>query len=298
MLNTLVTVLPPSERATLAHVDNWQATAVDRLAAATVDDTQAASYDFDFAHITTTIGRTDLGLAHMLHRLDVARRLDGKLRENLETAYLREVGAFAHDLCYGVSFAKSAQGQWQTRPTIGYPAQLDFLHNVTPDGMMPAGAGQIVTLDHGRPYGMTAPEEDCVTVWTAYGVLAPILKDNRAPGNADEQTTSAAAVANWALSARTRTSPAPSIAPYLKLVWVEWFMQAFEPLKASDSGAGSFVYQAQDVTKITAPEQVLALKKLPAASAGQAALIDEFISLRSYLERNYGPPSSRSPSRR
>jgi hypothetical protein len=196
MLNTFVTLLPESERTVLSRADSWRTAVAERLAGKAIDETTAASYDFDFAHIMTTIGRTDLGLAHMMHRLDSARHLNGELRENLEIRYLREVAAFARDLCYGVSFVMSAEGRWEARRTNGYPAQLDFLHNITPDGL-PAGPGQIVTLDRGRPYGMTAPEEDCVTVGTAYGVSTSAV--NLTLQIAQEQNASAAAVANWAL---------------------------------------------------------------------------------------------------
>jgi hypothetical protein len=292
MLDTLLTLMPASERSTLADNDNWHTAAVARLSAAKIDDAKAAAYDFDFAHLMTTIGRTDLGLMHMLHRLDAARYLKGEIREKLESGYLREVAAFARDLCYGVSFTMRGQGVWEIRSTNGYPAQLDFLHNVARDGL-PAGPGQIVSLDDGRPYGMTAPEEDCVTVGTAYGIPTSSQEATSESAHEPNSSAAAAAVANWALGARNRISPAPSIAPYLKLVWVEWFRQAFEPLKASSIRAESFVYKALDLTKITTPVQVLALKELPATTGDQAALIDEFISLRSYLETNYRQQSSR-----
>ena len=85
-----------------------------------------------------------------------------------------------------------------------------------------------------------------------------------------------------------KKSPPPSLAPTLKVVWVEWFSQQFEPLKALDQTAREFIYRPLNASGIAAPQQVEALKKHPAATVHQRALIDVFLSLRTLLERRYG----------
>jgi hypothetical protein len=209
-------------------------------------------------------------------------------RQRLESGYLREVGAFARDLFFEVSFEMSPNTGWQPRATKGYPARLDFLDDIRPDGQ-PAGPGDVVLLQTGIPYGMTNPEEDEATAFAAYGVIADFQNVPKfvpvIPRKEQSETTKA--VTNWALSARQRKSPAPSIVPYLKVIWLEWFSQAFEPLKNSALAARDFIYRPLAITGLTGYEKVNSLKKDPSITTHQLVILDEFIQLRTYLETNY-----------
>jgi hypothetical protein len=281
--------LPDNERDSLINTEAWLVATSAKLGPSAIDVRREAAYDFQLARLMVTIGRTDIGLNHMLRRFETVYSQAEEIRRELEPKYLHEIGAFARDLCYDISFAMSPQGGWRPRSVSGYPVQLDFLHNLGPDGKL-VEPGEVVVLNNGLPYGMVNPEEDCATSFAVYGAVGKFCTTSPLYDpliNQHQQSVTARGIARWAIAARERRNPAPSLAPYLKVIWLEWFSQAFEPLRCPQTESQTFIYRPLAATGLTSPEQVAALRNDPASTNQQRALINRFLTLRSFLERYY-----------
>jgi hypothetical protein len=307
VLGAFLDVLPETERDTLRDTAQWHVAASERFAVVP-DPRQTVTIDNNFSQIMETIGRTDLGLAHTLRRLEAVQALPRTDRDRLKPIYLHQVMAFARALSADISFMFTPNGGWEPRRVAGYPKELDFLHHLRSDGQL-ASAGEVVLLKD-KPYGMQNPEEDRATILNAYGLkiaqgpsLTDLVRDwllnhsiygpmarqsltSLTAPNSHIETTRG--IARWVIDARDRTEPAPSIVPYLKLVWVEWFAWAFESrFKAPATWLANFRYLPSEPSGLTRPEQIAALKNHPAATSQQKVLIDRFLTLRAFFESRF-----------
>jgi hypothetical protein len=338
LLGAFLDVLPEAERETLRDTAQWRVAASEQFAAVP-DPHQMVRIDDSFSQTMWTMGRTDLGLAHMLRRLEAVQALPRKDRDQLKPIYLHQVRILAEALFADISFmltTEKTSSRWEQRPVAGYPARLDFLHHLRSD-CQPASAGEVVVLSERDPYGMQNPEEDRATILNAYGQIVrdpygmQTLEEDRATilnaygqieqtpsssdllsdlvrdwllnhpiyGNAARQsltsptapnsrTETTQGIARWVMDARDRTEPSPSIVPYLKLVWVEWFALAFPSWSRAPAGwLANSRYLPSEASGLTRPEQVVALKNHPAATSQQKVLIDRFLALRALFESEF-----------
>ena len=91
----------------------------------------------------------------------------------------------------------------------------------------------------------------------------------------------------WVRDAMTRDDPSPSIVPYLKLVWLEWFAQSFEELKHPLFDAAEFRYRAIDASSLSHKVEVGKLLQHPAATPHLKQMIRLFLDTRAFLEERY-----------
>ena len=281
----LLANLPADEAAALGDTTGWRQAVVTALAG---HDPAAASTpvdyhnELDFLRLMDTIGRPDIAGRMLISRLPVARGT------NVEGDYLRELAATSRDYCDLISFAMSDEAGWQPRSRDGYPWQLDFLNTFNAKGTL-AGRGEIVAYDGTHtPYSATDPDEDCATVNQIYGIV-----DSPPPGSLVGRTPDAdrpqmvAGIEGWVKDAMARPTPAPSLAPYLKLVWEDWFLQAFEALKDPGLAPASFHYHAIGATSLASVAAVQGLLQSPIATPQQKELIQLFLDTRQFLQTNY-----------
>ncbi|WP_319547797.1 hypothetical protein [Desulfogranum marinum] len=279
--------LPEKDRKALGELSSVAEAAYKKLSSTELSLEQRVSLDKDFANIMVTIGRSYIAIPHIIDRLSALDEKSGVGLKGVETRYLWELGALTRDIYYDISWVMSPSLGWVARPTESYPMQLDFLHNVNSDGQLVA-PGEVVIHESGTPYGMLSPEEDLATSVAVYGVIehsstsagilqaTPVKQKNRAT----------LGFGGWAINARDRKNPKPSIVPLLKLVWVEWFAQQFEPLKTGLS-AKDFIYRPKNYSGLTDLQQVAALGQHRATTSQQRELIDLFLSVRRLLEQRY-----------
>ncbi|MEZ5590254.1 MAG: hypothetical protein R3F53_05925 [Gammaproteobacteria bacterium] len=278
--------LPERDIAALGELYSVLEAANKKLSSTKFSLEKTISLDKDFTNIMVTIGRIDIAILHLIKRLNTINKESSVDKINAETSYLWELGALSRDLCYDISWTMSSSSGWMVRPTIGYPSQLDFLHNKK-NGRLVA-PGEVVTLESGTPYGMLNPEEDCATVVAVYGVIEPSQTSAVfLPATPiQEKGKVSLGFKKWTIKALNRKSPKPSIAPLLKLVWVEWFSQQFESLKTGIT-AREFIYRPKNNSGITDLQQVSSLKLHTATTSQQRELIDLFLTVREVLEQRY-----------
>ena len=110
-----------------------------------------------------------------------------------------------------------------------------FLHHLNSENNLVAPA-EVVVFDEGAPYGILSPEEDCATAFIIYGVISDSVSSlgNISATQGPEISNVAKSIAQWASNSMERNEPEPSLAPYLKAVWIEWFSQAFKDFKRSN----------------------------------------------------------------
>lgn len=290
--------LPADEAKRLGNTDVWRARISEILGEDylrgdwMVDDGLTA----DFSRIMATIGRPDMAAPFLMDQIRIVRKLVGNEtsesgRQELlrnETRHLRRLAPFLRDYAYVISFKLSAEREWELRETEGYHRHLDFLDNINADGELVA-PGEVVVQDGNRtPYSALHPEEDLATAVAVYGVVDTTSPTSPLPPT--PQADRAAIVAgfeDWVRSAMSREQPAPSIVPYLKLIWLEWFSQAFEPLKDPSSHASGFRYRAVGSSQLTELDRVAGLLTHPAATAHQKHLARLFLETRQFLEEMY-----------
>ena len=287
LLGLLVRYLPAEEGWRLGDVASWRTRVAEALGAGwdqTGNLTKVVPQD-DFLRLMVTVGRPDIANRFLIDRLESVK---GTPREDY---LLRRFGAFARDYCYVISFRLSPESGWVRRETEGYVALLDFLRNFHSDGSMVQMAEVLVSDGTYEPYSAKTPEEDCATSFTAYSVVTgPLL------GKAGEETRQRLeqvddkGVRNfegWALGAMSRKEPSPSIVPYIKLIYQDWFNQAFWPLQDEGSGASNFRYRAIGASDLTTVERVEELRQHVAATPHLGNLIQLFLDTRKFLEETY-----------
>ncbi len=255
ILELLLRYLATYERHELGDVTAWE----ERIASTIREIDQRALESFvelDFRMITETIGRPDMASQLLMERI---RSDDDSDREY---DYLRWLAAYVKDYCYIISFRLSGEGNWIRRETLGYDTLLDFLDSFSQEEGRLVRSGEVVVSDGSYvPYSALSPEEDCATTQAVYGVVDNDLLDGISEWTVESRRfETAAGIESWVREAMSRTDPAPSIVPYLKLVWLEWFGQAFVDFLDSSVGAGQFTYDPTDASPLTEPERVRELK--------------------------------------
>ena len=283
MLEMLLRYSTAVERQELGDVSAWE----ERIAIVVreLDKRSLESFvERNFRMITETIGRPDIAGRFLMDRI---RSGDDSDREY---DYLRWLTAYINDYCYIISFRFSGDGSWTRRETLGYDTLLDFLDSFSEKEGRLVRAGEVVVSDGSYvPYSALIPQEDCATAQAVYGVV-----DNQLLGEIGEWTVESrragtvAGIEGWVREAMSRTDPAPSIVPYLKLVWLEWFGQSFVDLRDSSVGVGEFIYDPIDASPLTEPEKVRDLKQHPGATDHLKHLVDLFLDTREFLQTRYG----------
>lgn len=282
----LLAYLSKSEVSLLGDVDAWRIRAVDILGydPADVKLYENLQSDRDFLRQMATIGRPDISTRFLIDRMATTRGTSH------EVAYLRKLGAFARDLCSIISFRMSASNGWVRRNTQGYSSLLDFLDSTNAEGVL-IQRGEVVVSDGNIvPYTALNPEEDCSILAVVHGSVSDQVEPELLNLFSPNELKRADIISNfedWVKDSMTRDDPAPSIVPYLKLIWFEWFSQAFEALKAPDFSVTKFRYQSLDVSKLVTPDIVRDLAMHPAATSWQKHLIALFLDLRHSLETTY-----------
>ena len=266
--------LPSQDLAFLRRTTHWIATARAALRQNPIltDGPIDSDTEYTFPAQMRTIGRPDIAARFLMDRIRFSRRTgDGH-----ETDHLRGLAPFLKDYCYMISFTMSSTAGWQRRVTPAYNALLDFLHSVD-DRAEPTARGEALAYDGTRfPYPALIPEEDCNIIFLAYGVVehsqSPLM--HRTP--AEDRSRLVQEIENWVHEAMSRNEPAPSIVPYLKLIWTDWFAQAFEPLRNPFMDASDFRYYRTAASQLSHPAHVRTLADHPAATPHEKDLIELF----------------------
>ena len=276
--------LPAHDATRLGDVTAWRERVTEVLGADPAHDEglTTPALERDFAHQMATIGRPDIASRFFMNRIRLAK---GRPQER---RYLRMLVPFVRDYCGVISFRLSPASGWVRREAEGYDALLDFLDNLNADGRF-VGPGEVVVPDGSRPvYSALSPEEDCAAAQAVYGIAdaprpGPFI--GRTPD--EERDSIVAGLEVWVRAAMTRSQPAPSVVPYLKLVWLEWFAQAFEMFRNPAVDPLEFRYSAIDASALTAVDRVRELRKHPAATPHQKGLIGLFLDMRAFFEEMY-----------
>ncbi len=258
--------------------------ALDTLEDLDIGTEEQDVYDRDFLRILDTTGRGEIAIQHILRRL---YELSTERKTQLEIYFLKELSAFLKDLAYLISFELGPRGEWVLRESSEYPTKLDFPNTAL---------GYSESHQHGKqlkmqniPYGMTNPEEDVATLGEFYFPIETFVDDQLAQPS-DESVVSlppGLTFAMWADVALTRTDPAPSIVPYLKLVWFEWFAQSFESLKSQEITPSTYEYSPLKFSQKTTDPAILTRLQDQSTEAIHVTLLETFENVRIFLEANY-----------
>ncbi|MYA59455.1 MAG: hypothetical protein F4X40_02700 [Chloroflexi bacterium] len=269
------------------NVESWLSKVREVLGPDWLDSKKLAGIvgDGDVLRLTHTIGRPDIANRYLIDRL---RSVMGTEEED----YLfRRFAAFTRDYCYVISFTLSPAAGWVRRKTKGYDSLLDFLDSVTPEGEWVRGGEVVVSDGSYVPYPALSPEEDCAISDVVFGQYSRsrlnLIDEQFRDVLLARQETAVRGFESWVQHASSRQHPRPSLIPYLKLVYQEWFYQAFEQLRDPSFAAAKYSYRPVGASAIVAREQVLALARHPAATAHVKNLITLFVQTRDFLETNY-----------
>ena len=274
--------LPTADSVRLGDSSAWQLRVAEVFGAHGLQRQSLTDPDAerDFAVLMDTIGRPDIASSFFMDRI---RSVRGQPRE---WHYFRQLAPFIRDYCYTISFQMSSASGWVRRESERYDTLLDFLDNFNADGQLVRPGEVVVTDGSYVPYPALNPEEDCAVAQAVYGVIDNPMTGFGDPTPHEKRHSIVSGFETWVRSAISRSEPAPSIVPYLKLVWIEWFSQAFEALKRS-ADMSKFHYRAIDASALTAPDRVQGLLQHPAATSYQKHLIKLFLETRAFLEEMY-----------
>ena len=241
--------------------------------------------DYEFMTAMLTIGRPDIAGRYLMDRLE--SMTDKKGQDYL----LRRLAAFTRDYCYTISFELSEASGWVRRRTEGYNPLLDFLDSVNAEGGLVRG-GEVVVWDGGdEPYPSLSPEEDCAIGFVVYGMrrdsMLNRLEEYTAKEVVKQQRDAVRGFEFWVREAMSRERPAPSLVPYLKLVFHDWFFQALDDLKDPELPAARFSYRPFGASELTREEVVASLRRHPAATTHIRNMIELFLATRSFLVEHY-----------
>ena len=241
--------------------------------------------DDDFMDLMLTIGRPDIAGRYLMDRIDLIK---GNKRENY---LLRELAAFTRDYCYMISFELSEASGWVRRETRGYNPLLDFLDSFNSSGALVNGGEVVVSDVSYEPYPSLSPEEDCAVSSVVYGVYSDLnlrrLDESDRKTIVDWQEKSVRGFESWVREAMSRRRPAPSLVPYFKLLFQDWFFQSFDALKDPKLEARGFSYRPFGASEMAREEAVVALRQHPASTTHVKNLIDLFVTTRRFLEKHY-----------
>ena len=273
-----LSVLTSEDAAAFPHRTRWEDLAHDVATGASEDGPTRLNRDTDFLRLLETIARPDMALPFIMRRLESEREQPGR---PLEHRYLVSLGAFTRDLCHHISFRLSTFGIWERRDELGYDGLTDFLDNLHPSGRLTV-SGEVVRPHPGFvPYPATEPEEDCAVMLVASGIAPGLI-------GAEDTLQLAPAFFDWVSEALEREDPRPSIAPYMKLIYLDWFATAFEPLRRTTGGPVSWQYDPLGLSDLTDPAFARNLLTDEAFHPEQRRHLTLMLTVRDYLETRYG----------
>lgn len=266
--------LPAEDAASLPGLSGWRARAKTLANENALYPQERYQADLDFVRIMETIARPDIAGPFLMSRIGETRG------QPFESRYLYRLAPFVRDYCNLISFRISRHGEWVRRSGAGYDPLLDFLDNFHPSGRL-TKSGEVVRPSAGRvPYPALNPEEDCAVILVASGIANGLL----APGKVPDMS---AEFENWVRESIERKTPPPSLAPYLKLLFVDWFASAFEVLKVRSLPASGYRYTPRNASPLASPNIARKLIDRTAMPAGQRAILKLFLQTRTFLEDKY-----------
>ena len=234
--------------------------------------------------------RADLAAPFLLNRLRQTRASGSILEERY---YLLKLAPFVRDFFGLISFRNDGNGRQIKRDTAGYPAYLDFLHNMRLSGKRCdlTEPGEVVISDGSFvPYGATNPEEDFATSFAGYGVISNLSLGETQLQNTPDATKSqvVSQMEEWVVASMERADPRPSAVPYMKLVALEWFATAFEDLKPIGGPTRpNYRYLPNAASAMTARAEVHKLANVALVSPEQRSLLLLFLETHATLSELY-----------
>lgn len=287
LFDLLLSYLPADEAARLGDVTSWRKRLTETFGTepARLVRLPEPAPENNFLSLMVTIGRPDIASRFLIDRIYSVK---GTPREDW---YLRKLAAFINDYYYMISFQLSPESGWIRRKTEGYNALLDFLDNFNLKRRL-VSRGEVVVSDGSYiPYSALTPEEDRATTLVVYGIFSDhtlLQPDKETIQRLDmDDAVIISGFEEWVHRAMSRIDPAPSIVPYLKLIFHEWFFQAFESLKNPSIDASKFRYNTINASFLTTPDRVKNLLQHPAATSHHKNLIELFLQTRMFLEEMY-----------
>ena len=299
ILGLFLEYLPAAEAERLGDAAAWRARAIEILGAGSGSTTALTELELEreFARLMATIGRPDIAGRFLMDRIRSVRSLRRTETNSLrrreligrESLYLRWLAPFIRDYYYTISFRLSPDGGWIRRPAAAYDVLLDFLDSLSCTDGREVRPGEVVVSDGTYvPYSALSPEEDLAAAVAVFGIVDMPTPDMLlAPTPDEERATIVAGIEEWVRRAASRSEPAPSVVPYLKLVWLEWFSQAFEPLKSPSFDVSKFRYKSIGASTLTSPFRVRNLLHNSATTPHQKHLAELFLDTREFLETTY-----------
>lgn len=243
------------------------------------------TFNQDFLRILENIGRPDVAARYLT---DEIKRIDRNTPEAIrELQMVIWLAPFIDDYCRLISFEMSSASGWRLRDIDRYNLYLDFLHSINESGELVRPGEVVQILDEPGPYGAISPEEDCATTLAVYGIADSDLFGLSKTTSSENAMDIVAGLEDWVLNALNRTDPAPSAVPYLKLVWIEWFSQAFQPLTTPGITLEQYAYRPIKASRLTTKDAVIALMDHKAVTQHDREILELFLSTRSILEKRY-----------
>lgn len=242
-------------------------------------------FNQDFLRILETIGRSDIAARYLM---DEIGQLDRDAPDAVrELQMLKWLAPFVTDFCHQISFEMSPASGWSLREVANYNRYLDFLHSINASGELIKPGEIVQILDEPGPYGATSPDEDCATTFAVYGITDSDLFGLYETTSPADTATITAGIESWVLASLNRSDPAPSAVPFLKLIWIEWFSQAFQALNMPGITAERYSYKAINASSLTSKGSVTALLAHEAVSPNDRKILQLFLLTRSFLEERY-----------
>ncbi|MEM9332159.1 MAG: hypothetical protein AAGA53_12595 [Pseudomonadota bacterium] len=258
----------------LPNSREWLETVDALVDPSVVDPVAEFQADMDFVNILETMARSDLAASFLMSRIP---EVDN---DRLETRYLLRLAAFVRDYCELISFKITESGNWKRLDNLGYDPLTDFLDNFHPDGRL-TNSGEVIFAPEGKvPYPAINPEEDCAIHLVASGITGSVFDPSRPAQIVPDYK-------NWIEKSFERTEPRPSIAPYLKYLYLDWFGFGFEYLKQPDATAQEFQFNVGSWSDLATISTAEALEKRNDLLPNQKRVLKLYTKTRKFLESRY-----------
>lgn len=287
MFHLLLSHLHPLDRYSLAGVTDWENELNSLLEGRPTisKNREWLAFNQDFLRILETIGRPDIAARYLMDEIGhIDRNTPDAFRELQMLTWL---APFISDYCYQISFEMSPASGWRLREVGNYNRYLDFLHSIDASGEVVEPGEIVQILNAPGPYGATSPEEDCATTLAVYGIASSDLFGLSEATSSADAANIISGIESWVLASLERTDPSPSAVPYLKLIWIEWFSQAFQPLTVPGTTPERYSYNAINASSLTSKEAVTALLAHDAINPYDRKILQLFLLTRSFLEVRY-----------